>query len=805
MSVVGIDFGSTNCTIAAAQKGGVDILTNDVSSRITPCMAAFGEKERAIGEAALTQHQRNIANTITDVKLLLGKKWDDEEVQSLAKSLPYKLVELPNKEIGVQVTYAFEKKVFTPVAITAMILQKLKEIAEKGVQKTVKDVVVSIPGFWSDSQRRALLDASKIAGINCLRLIHDNTATAIQYGIYKTDLSDKDPKKVMFIDIGSSATQVAVVEFLKGQMKVVSTAYDRTLGGRDFDVSLVEHFAKEFKDKYKIDVKTNPKALIRTQLACEKLKKQLNMNPEVPMSIDSLMNDIDVRGLMKRVDYDVLIQPLLERLAVPINKALADAGLTPEQLSTVELSGSASRTLSVQNKISEILKNKEISKTTNPEESVARGCALQCAILSPLFKVREYTISDIYSYPVKASWMSLGDSKAVDGDSIELFSKNNVLPSPKQITLARDSGFNLVLEYADMSLFPKGSESTIGKFSIPNVPKKDGDAKIRVKVKLDIHGIINVESAQFLDTVDAPETPNTATTATSETKEEKPEDKGDAKSPEEKKENEKKKKVAKRSELAFTGATASLSEKEVHLLTEEEAKMEAADKLSQETADRKNAVESYVYAMRGKISDNLSSFATEQEKSTLSKLLDETENWLYEDGADLTKSAYVKKLDDLKVLGEPIVKRHFEHENRYDTLAQVRTSIENYKLAATSMDPKYDHIEKEERDKVIKEVETVEKYLHDVMSKQDQLPKHVDPIVFSSDLLKKKAELERFSNTILNKPKPKPKVEEKKPEEKKPEEKKPEEKKEHEVKPDEKKEETKPEEAKSEQKEMDLD
>jgi len=416
---------------------------------------------------------------------------------------------------------------------------------------------------------------------------------------------------------------------------------------------------------------------------------------------------------------------------------------------------------------------------------------LQCAILSPLFKVRDYAITDIYTFPVKVSWRTSGSNSMDDEDFVDVFQKNNVLPSPKQITISRDRPFEVSVMYSSPELLPVGAPLLLGTYKIPSVPNKEGDAKIRLKVKLDIHGIINLESAQLIDTVDAPaektedkpvkegEQPATTTATTEEpksptTEEKKPEEKKEQ-TAEEKKEAEKLKKKVLRTDLIVNPHTSSLSQQEVSSLTEDEVKMLATDRLCLETADRKNAVESYVYKVRGQLNEVLAPYSSETERNALSKLLEDTENWLYDEGADLTKSAYIKKLEELKALGDPITRRQYEYENRYEILNSTRSAIEQYKLAATSMDPKYDHIEQEERNKVVKECERVEKEINELMSKQDKLNKHTDPVVTVADLTKKKTELEKFSNAILNKPKPKPKPEEKKPEEKKPEEKKPEE------------------------------
>lgn len=764
MSVVGIDFGTQYCSIAAAQKGGVDVLTNEVSSRQTSCMVGFGEKERAIGESGLTQFQRNLQNTVTNVKRVLGHKWSDQDFQDELKHLYYRTVEKPDHSVGIEVMYGGENKQFTPTAISAMILQHLKETAEKALGKPCKDVVISVPGYWNNHQRRALLDAASVSGLNCLRLMNDHTATALQYGIYKTNLSETDPTKVMFIDMGYSNTSVSIVEFLKSGLKVVSTAYDRNLGGRQFDQILVDHFTQEFRQKYNIDIKSNRRALVRVEVACEKLKKVLNTVPEAPLNIDSLMNDIDVKGMLKRQEFETMCAPILPRLEVVVKQALDQAGLTAEQLHSIEITGGGTRLLAVQNRLTEFLK-RDLSRTMNHEESVVKGCALQCAILSPVFRVREYSISDISSYPIKLSWTKSADAMATDNEFTEVFTLNNPIPSSKMITFYRKDAFDVLAEYSQPQLLPQGTDTVLGKIHIPAIQSKQDGTKVQLKVKLDLHGAFVVESAQMVETIETIEAePEKKTDATKT-----PEPTEPAQTTEEKKEQtpaqesapaEKKKKKVRRTDLTFTEQiNFALSAKELQALTEEESKMVAADKLAIETAEKKNAVEAYIYDMRNKISGPLSSFATEQTISSFNTMLEDAENWLYGEGEDVTKSAYIAKLNQLMAVGEPVNKRKYEYDNRFETVASLRSAVEQFKMAASSADPKYEHIEAEEKKKIVDECQNIESWLNQNLAKQEALPKHTDPIITCADLLKKKADLEKLANPILNKPKPKPKEE----------------------------------------------
>jgi len=782
MSVIGIDFGFQNCSIAVAQKGGVDVLMNEVSSRQTPCMVAFEEKQRAIGEPALTGYLRNIKNTITNIKNLLGCKFSQKEVQEEISRLQYKVIELPNNQIGIEVMYCQEKKIVTPTQIVGMILVKLKEIAERATQKPVADVVISVPDFWTEPQRQALLEAANIAGLHCLRLLNDTTASALQYGIYKTNLSETDPIRVMFIDMGASNTLVSIVEFIKGKLRVISKSWDRTLGGRDFDKVLVDHFIKEFQQKYKIDIRSNQRALIRLEVACEKLKKVLNINPEAPINIESIMNDVDAKGIMKKADFEKMCQPLLDRLINVVENALKESEEGIDKLFAIEITGAGTRLSCVQNRLQDFFK-KDISKTLNFEESVVKGCALQCAILSPLFKVREFFITDINPYPIKISWN--GEEKV---ESIEIFCRNNIIPCSKALTIYKDSEFDIISEYSQPDLLPPGTSIFLGKYHIP-VPKKEESHKIRVKVKIDINNMFKLEDAQLIETIEEIEQNHTTTVSTptspsissneesnkmeteetskqtekenqtSQQKSQEPPQNNQQqsheqtssqnnsqqpqeslqKTQEQKQENEKKKKTkVKRIDLNITSHIPfALPIKQLNEMIEEEHKMIAADRLAIETVDRKNAVESYIYDMRGKINESLASFATDDEKIKFEKLLNETENWLYEEGENCTKSVYIQKLNELQALGNPIVKRKYEYENRYDALVSIRKIIDQYKTIASSEDPQYSHIEKEEKNKVIQECNNVEKFINEQMSKQDKLPKFVDPIILVETIQKK--------------------------------------------------------------------
>lgn len=391
MSVVGFDIGNENCVITAVKHRGVDVLLNDESNRETPAIVCFGEKQRFMGAAGAASAMMHPKSTISQVKRLIGRKFKDPDVQKDLKMFPFESCESPEGGIGINLKYLGEMQTFTPVQIMGMLFAHLKDVAEKNLEIPVSDCVIGIPSYFTDLQRREYLNAAAIAGLKPLRLIHDCTATALSYGIYKTDFAEGGTSYVAFVDIGHCDTQVSIVSFEAGHMRVLSHAFDSNLGGRDFDDVLFGYFAEQFKEQYNIDVYSNLKSRIRLRAACEKLKKVLSANADAPLNIECLMDEKDVRSFLKREEFENLASGLLERFTIPCRKALADAGLHVDKIHSVEIVGSGSRIPAISRFLASLF-SKEPRRTLNASECVARGCALQCAMLSPVFRVREYEV-----------------------------------------------------------------------------------------------------------------------------------------------------------------------------------------------------------------------------------------------------------------------------------------------------------------------------------------------------------------------------------------------------------------------------
>jgi len=558
-----------------------------------------------------------------------------------------------------------------------MFLTRMKATASAELKLPVSDVVLSCPVWYTDAQRRAILDAADIAGLKCLRLINDNTAVALGYGIPKVDLPapEEKPRRVVFVNIGHSNYTATVVEFKKGELAVKASAWDRHFGGRYIDKVLVEHFAKEFQEKYKINVLENGKARFRLAAGVEKLKKVLSANNAAPINVESIMNDVDVRGMLKREELEELMAPLLERATAPIEQALAEAKLSPTDIDAIEMVGGCTRVPAIKTRIQDYF-GKPLSFTLNQDEAVARGCAFSCAILSPVFRVRDFSIHDMVNYPVQFTWEKSEDIPDED-TTLTVFSKGNVMPSTKILTFYRQHPFDLEARYAKPEQLPGKTDPWIGRFSVKGV-KEDpkGDFMIcKLKARLNIHGVLNVESGYYVEETEVeepiPEPPQEENKEgdvrnsrfSSILRNDRPSPPSepapkryksneavlarlpasalvtdelthytqamdvDKDAPKEPPKMRKVKKQQRKGDLPLSAGTASLDESSKQIASERENSMIMEDKLVADTENEKNNLESMIYELKDKILDVYAEFASEEEKSKLNAKLEQVEVW----------------------------------------------------------------------------------------------------------------------------------------------------------------------------------
>uniref|UniRef100_A0A7S4NBP9 Heat shock protein 70 n=1 Tax=Odontella aurita TaxID=265563 RepID=A0A7S4NBP9_9STRA len=802
-------------------------------------MVGFSDS-RSMGESATTGASSNYKNTVSCMKRLVGLAYDDPRAKKEMSWLNFACVPIKHggggpDSIGVKVQYGGEDKVVSIEAVAGMIVKHMGSLAAKNAKSSSsaatndggkssddvtnplfpKDWVIAIPGYYTDSQRRAFLTGCEIAGIEGVqRLMHDTTATALAFGIFKDIkkvFTKEKPSRVMFIDFGHTAYSVSVVEFVPGKLIVKSSQYDRDLGGREFDLLIAEWIAAKFEEKYKGKLSGKPMDRPKTKLkllsSAEKAKKTLSPAGvrEVAINIECLMDDYDFRITLKAPEYEEMCAPLLARLNPPIQSALSETGLKPADFDSVELVGGSTRIGSVKRTLAKILgldaesTNCGLSTTMNADEAVARGAALQSAILSPRFKVLPYEIAEYQPYPVKIAWdgdTAGGEGVEVEGsadgaempsNAVVMFDRGSNFPVVRRVTLRRSGDFVVKASYDESAGkfgYPEGCDSEIATFTVKAPAGEEN--KIRVNVKEDIHGTILMSSVQMLVEEEVKEDEEMPP-ADAEKKEGEEGKKKEGEAEEKTKEEKKKTKTKKVSLECTVSRPIEWSKSDKDKANEMEVSMSNADRVVRETADMRNELESYIYDMRDKIisESHLAPFCTDDERSAFSSALETNENWLYEDGFDATKSVYADKLNDLRKLGNPIALRQSESRARPQAVSNLQRAVEKYMnwLNTSEGEDAYAHITYDERSKCYDTCDATSSWMYDVLDKQGSLAQNVDPAVTVADIQKKITELNNVVSPVMHKPKPKPKKEEKKAEEKPKEGEKKEEKKDGEPEP----------------------